>query len=59
MRKDNIYGIEKEINSFYNLCEIRITCYTRIIIDNKKEKTDKLIRNTYGKIYDENFTLML
>ena len=59
MRNDGVYGTEKEINAFCNLCEIRITCYTRIINNNKKEKTDKLIKNTYGEIYEEKFALML
>ena len=59
MRKDGVYGTEREINAFYNLCEIRITCYTRLIKNNKKEKSDNLIRNTYGEIYDENFAIML
>ena len=59
MRRDGEYGTGVEINGFCNLCGIRITCYKRIINNNKKEKTDKLIRNVYGDIYGENFALML
>ena len=37
-----LYLLGKEINEFCNLYLIRITCYTRTIINNKKENKRKI-----------------
>ena len=59
MRKDGEYGTVSEIDSFCNLCQIRITCYIRCVNDDKKTKKDSLIRNAFDEIYNENFVIML